>query len=159
MWLCKNCGFEYFHNVAASVAAIIISDKEVLFTVREKPPMRDYLDLPGGFVDPKESLEDALSREVKEELGLELTNWQFFTSFPNTYQYKDVTYKTCDSFFICRLKDKPELTIEVSEIQSYEWMALNKVNFDQIGFSSVRHVIKHLIRESAYSLSLITNTA
>ena len=54
------------------------------------------LDLPGGFVDENERLEEALQREVKEELGISIDNWKYLTSQANRYLYKGIAYPTCD---------------------------------------------------------------
>ena len=45
---------------------------EVLVAVRARNPGKGLLDLPGGFVDPGESLEVALYRELQEELGFDM---------------------------------------------------------------------------------------
>lgn len=91
---CSNCDFTYFHNYASAVAAIVCCNGHILFNVRAKEPALGYLDLPGGFVDYDESLEQALTRELKEELNIAISQWQYFCSQPNTYKYKDITYKS-----------------------------------------------------------------
>src|SRR5208337_901997 len=69
--LCKQCGFHFYFNAAAAVAGLIEDDKgRLLMTVRAHDPAKGALDLPGGFVDFDETAEDALKREVKEELSL-----------------------------------------------------------------------------------------
>ena len=69
---------------------------------RQRAPKRGFIDLPGGFVDYGESLEEALAREVREELNVEIENLRYLGSFPNLYTYKKVTYFTTDAFFACR---------------------------------------------------------
>jgi len=44
----------------------------ILFTVRTKEPGLGQLNFPGGFVDHNESLEQALVREIHEELSLSI---------------------------------------------------------------------------------------
>lgn len=99
-WLCSDCGFDLYNNVAAAVG-VILKDKNnnILLEVRAKEPRKGYLAFPGGFVDPDERAEDAVVRECREEIGAEVTNIKFLCSFPNTYEYKDIVYKTCDMFF------------------------------------------------------------
>lgn len=75
---CRSCGFEYFLNPSAAVAAIILNEKEELLVVkRNSEPARGTLDLPGGFCDTNETLGQAVGREVKEETGLTVNRVEF----------------------------------------------------------------------------------
>lgn len=100
--VCANCQFTYFHNTASAVAAIIEHNSQILFIRRAHEPQVSMLDLPGGFVDYNEDAEAALEREVYEELNLKIDNIRYFTSAPNIYIYKDVSYYVLDIFFTCR---------------------------------------------------------
>jgi ADP-ribose pyrophosphatase YjhB (NUDIX family) len=99
---CAACGFVYFHNMACGVAGIIETDGKILLMKRAHEPKIGFYDLPGGFVDYRESLEEALAREIREELAIELAGLRYFGSAPNTYRYKEITYFSEDSFFICK---------------------------------------------------------
>ena len=106
-WLCPDCGFDLYCNVAAAVGIVLYDDEyNVLFEVRAKEPRKGFLCLPGGFVDPDESAEDAVVRECHEELDAEVYGSKFLCSFPNTYEYKNIEYKTCDIFFKTKLPAK-----------------------------------------------------
>ena len=68
---CTNCNLTYYANASASTAAIITNSKgEVLLTTRAFNPAKGMLDLPGGFVDMNETAEEAIIRELKEELNI-----------------------------------------------------------------------------------------
>ena len=70
---CKDCGFHYFNNSSAAVAALVQNEEGKLMLVkRGVEPHYGKLDLPGGFVDPGETAEDAVRRELSEELGLKV---------------------------------------------------------------------------------------
>ena len=106
-WLCPDCGFDLYCNVAAAVGIVLYDDEyNILFEVRAKEPRKGFLCLPGGFVDPDESAEDAVVRECHEELDAEVHGSKFLCSFPNTYEYKNIEYKTCDIFFKTKLPAK-----------------------------------------------------
>lgn len=106
-WFCGDCGFELYNNVAAAVG-VIIYDKydNVLFELRAKEPRKGFACLPGGFVDPDEQAENAIKRECREEIGIELNACTFLCTFPNVYPYKNIVYRTCDIFFMSPLPDK-----------------------------------------------------
>lgn len=79
---CGACGFRYFHNMAAAVMGILTTPSGILLTRRAEDPGKGMLDLPGGFVDYGESLEQALVREIQEELGIRVTIPEYIGSFP-----------------------------------------------------------------------------
>ena len=140
---CAECGFLYYHNAAASVAAIIQYQDEILLTVRAKEPGLGKLDLPGGFVDHNESLEQALTREITEELTVTIKPQQFtyFTSEPNTYQYQSITYNTIDSIFTLKLDSKPQIICEPSEIKEVIWIKKSEIKLDELAFESAQKAI------------------
>ena len=140
---CLNCHFVYYHNVATAVATIIKKDNKILFTVRNNEPMKGMLDLPGGFVDPNETAEETVKRELKEELNLEIDTKSliFFTTEPNSYLYKDILYRTCDICYITEIEDTV-LTLDPEEIQDIKWLLPEEINLNLIGFNSLRKVIE-----------------
>jgi ADP-ribose pyrophosphatase YjhB (NUDIX family) len=98
---CGACGFRYYQNVATGVAAFLTCATQVLVVRRAAEPARGTLDLPGGFVMAGESLEEALARELHEEIGLDALPDapRYLFSLPNRYRYAGVEYATADAFF------------------------------------------------------------
>lgn len=74
--VCTRCGQVLWQNPKPTVSALITRQQErqgpveVLLVRRARPPREDCWDCPGGFVDPDEHPEDALRRELREELGV-----------------------------------------------------------------------------------------
>lgn len=58
--------------MAPTAGAAIVKDGRALATVRARDPEKGRLDVPGGFLGPGEHPLDALKREVREELGIEI---------------------------------------------------------------------------------------
>jgi NADH pyrophosphatase NudC (nudix superfamily) len=138
---CKTCGYVYFHNCTAAVAGIVETPRGVLLTVRNEYPKKGRLDLPGGFVDYNESLEDALVREMKEELNLRISILNYFGSFPNVYRYKNVTYFTVDVIFVCKVRNLSSLQPN-REIAGVSFTKPRDIVFSRIGFPSTRKALK-----------------
>ena len=69
---CEACDFTFFQNVAAAAAAVLEYDGKIITIKRGQEPKKGMLDLPGGFLDPGETAEDGLKREIREELNIEL---------------------------------------------------------------------------------------
>jgi len=133
---CTLCEFVYFHNVAAAVCAVIVCHGQMLLVERAQQPSKGKLDFPGGFVDYDESNEQALKRELQEELQLPINAMGYLFSYPNRYLYKDVLYSTLDSFFEVSLDTKPALVLQQEEVSRYLWVDLANVDVKQLAFIS-----------------------
>jgi ADP-ribose pyrophosphatase YjhB (NUDIX family) len=142
-FLCDDCGFTYYHNIAAAVAIVFTFEDKVLFTVRNVDPDKGKWDLPGGFIDPNETAEEAACREIKEELGIEISTSElkYITTSPNNYLYKNVPYRTMDIFYECPLKSDVISINAEDEIQELIWVKRSEIDLNQIGFVSIRKVI------------------
>ena len=149
---CLDCEFTYYHNTAAAVAGILVCGNEVLLNVRQKEPGKDKWDLVGGFVDYEETLEQALSRETDEELGIKVENWIYLCSFPNTYTYRNVTYHTMDAVFFSELRQKPKLHLQTSEVSKATWVTLDKVPLSGFAFGSLSKAMTFFIDQKLKSL-------
>lgn len=145
-WLCSSCGFELYNNVATAVGLVIKnSEGKVLFEKRAKEPRKGFLAFPGGFCEPDETAEQACIRECYEETGVKAQKIKFIASFPNTYEFKGLVYKTCDLFFEAVLPENAGLKAEQSEVQSFEWCyarTAEEIENIPLAFVSAEKVLK-----------------
>jgi mutator protein MutT len=146
---CSNCGFGYFINMNAAVAAIIRNAKdEVLFTIRKHDPAAGMLDLPGGFVDLGETAEKALVREIYEELNLKIEKMEFVGTFTNKYLYGEIEYQTLDLVFNCSVESFQNLKV-ADDVSGYIFRNPGNVRDEEIGLQSIKDIIKQTVtRES-----------
>lgn len=143
-FLCGECGFNLYINAAAAVACMIFNENgELLLTRRAIEPHKGTLDLPGGFVDPMERAEDAVRRELREELGLEVRNLWYLDSRPNEYTFGGLTVFTTDLAF--RIEPVScENLIASDDVSEFVWMLPELVNEGDIPAPSIRWFVKNL---------------
>jgi mutator protein MutT len=141
---CQSCGQRLYINMAAAVVAVIYNDKgELLLTRRKNNPFAGMLDLPGGFVNIGETAESAVIREVKEELKIEVFEYKFMGTFPNEYVFGGMQYFTEDIVFLCKIADFSSISAN-DDVSGYEFMAINKININDIGLNSIKNIVKCL---------------
>ncbi len=146
-WLCPECGFDLYNNVATAVGLVICdSDGKILLEKRAKEPRKGFLALPGGFVDPDETAEEAAFRESKEETGVEPLSLKYIGSYPNTYVYKNIQYKTCDLFFEAKFPAAAELKAQEGEVLAFEKHSASseeEIDALPLAFGSAREILKN----------------
>lgn len=149
-WECPDCGFVLYNNSAAAVGVIITNDSgQILLEVRAKEPKPGLLDIPGGFLEHDETTEQACIRECCEELGIELTNLKYLCTLPNTYEYKNVQYKTCDAFFVAKIKDNEKFNLQPDEVSNIKWYTLESpqdIANLPLAFDNAYHALEFYIK-------------
>jgi NADH pyrophosphatase NudC (nudix superfamily) len=138
---CKECSFTFFHNVAAAVAGILEYDHKILLVRRGEEPGKGRIDLPGGFIDPNESAEDALKREIKEELKIDIKELKYLDSFPNIYVYKEIVYDVCDLFFYSKITTLP-VDFDKDEIEELILLNRSEIPIDKVVFESTKNCLR-----------------
>lgn len=84
---CPNCRLVNYPRLSPAVIVLISRGEEVLLARSHRFPTGMYSVL-AGFVEPGESLEETIVREVREEVGVEIKEIRYFGSqpwaFPNS---------------------------------------------------------------------------
>lgn len=81
---CTDCGLLSYPRLSPATITIVTRgehDEEVLLAHGRQFPGRFYSAL-AGFVEPGESLEECVVREIKEEVGVDITDVRYFGSQP-----------------------------------------------------------------------------
>ena len=146
-FLCENCHFHLYVNASAAVAALIVNEKgELLLTKRAVEPQKGMLDLPGGFVDVMETAEQALCREIKEELNLEVAELSYFMSYPNEYVFGGLSVFTLDLAYICKIKSFKEIDAN-DDISGFKFYETESIPYQEIGSISMKEIVKSFVKK------------
>jgi NADH pyrophosphatase NudC (nudix superfamily) len=149
---CESCGFVFYINPSAAVAAFIVNNSgDLLVCRRAKEPAKGTLDLPGGFIDEHETAEEALSREIAEELKAVVVKSDYLFSIPNNYEYSGLTEPTLDMFFACELKNTTDLSPS-DDVEACFFVAKNELNPDLFGLNSIKKAINMFMEKDSFSL-------
>jgi len=143
---CSDCNFIMFINASAAVAALIENEKgQILLTVRGIEPGYGMLDLPGGFVNPGETAEDAVRRELNEELGIKVTSLQYLFSAPNEYIYKGLSVFTLDMAFRV-IPERVDGLRAMDDITGFKFYSEEEINFDKIPAPSINYFVRQFFK-------------
>jgi NADH pyrophosphatase NudC (nudix superfamily) len=144
---CGACGFTYYFNTASAVAVFIEDGAgRVLFIRRGRDPAEGKLALAGGFTDPGETGEEATRREIREELGLELSEVGYIGAWPNVYHAGGFVVHVLDIFYRARLAST-EMTLNADEVSGAEWLDPARVDPADIAFPSMRSALAAYLAE------------
>jgi NADH pyrophosphatase NudC (nudix superfamily) len=139
---CSTCNKIYYINASGAVACIIENPQgEILLTRRAFEPAKGMLDLPGGFISLDETAENAVRREVKEELNLDIESLQYIGSSPNRYLYGGMVYFTLDLGFKCLVTDFTNMRV-ADDVNGYEFLPPHRIDLLQISFPSIRNFLQ-----------------
>ena len=107
------------------VAAVIFKDGEVFATQRGYGEFKDGWEFPGGKLEPGETPEEALVRELKEELAIDILVKDFIC----TVEYDYPKFHLTMHCFYCEIQRG---TPQLLEHENAKWLSLaelNSVNF------------------------------
>lgn len=111
--VCAGCGIHTYPRLSPSIIVLIHRGEEVLLARNVRFPEGMYSTL-AGFVEPGESIEDTVRREVMEEVGVSVRNITYYGSqpwpFPNSLMLGfHAEY------------DGGEITLQEEEIADAQW--------------------------------------
>ena len=145
---CEDCGFTYYANPCSATAAFIVNDRgEMLVVRRAKEPAKGTLDLPGGFVDMYETVEEGMRREIKEETGLDVRDIQYQFSSPNVYQYSGMGIHTLDMDFLVPIHGDSIEVKAADDAAEALWIPINEVNPADFGLTSIRNAVIRFLKQ------------
>ena len=124
------------------VAAIIQKENAILATQRGYGDLKDGWEFPGGKVEPREAHDEALIREIKEELQADINvGERLITVNYNGYEKFDLTMYC----YLCTLTEDSHVTL--LEHEAAKWLTketLYSVDWLPADIEAVDALYKHL---------------
>lgn len=123
------------------VAAIIIHKKHILATQRGYGDFKGGWEFPGGKIEPGETPQEALCREIKEELDVEIYVGEPF----QTVEYDYPNFHLSMDCFLCGVKSGKVVLKEheasrwltVDELDSVDWLPADRGLIEGLGKSEI----------------------
>jgi NAD+ diphosphatase len=111
--VCPACRLSAYPRVAPAVMALVRRGNQLLLARSPHFPPGMYSAL-AGFVEPGESLEQCLAREVAEEVGVRISNTRYFASQPWPFPHSLMIAFVCDW-------QSGEIRPQEGEIEAANW--------------------------------------
>jgi NAD+ diphosphatase len=112
---CPRCGLQHFPRLSPAVITLI-EDGGRMLLARSPHFAQGVYSTIAGFVEPGESLEEAVAREIREEVGVEVRNVRYFGSQPWPFPNSLMIGFTAEYA-------GGELRIDPSEIEDARWFS------------------------------------
>lgn len=106
-------------------AAVIIRDRKVLIAQRQSGSHMEYKwEFPGGKLEPDETPEECIVREIKEEMDIDIEVIDIYKVVKFKYEEKDILL-LC---YLCRILEGEGKAIECND---FRWVTKNELpDFD-----------------------------
>ena len=129
---CPQCGHTRYPHVSPAVLALVHDDDKLLLV--HKPEWTAMHSIIAGFVEPGESLEECVRREVAEEAGIEVTDIAYQGSQPWPFPHQLMVG------FTARYVGG-ELKIDAAELDGAAWFTRDTLPDLPSSISLSRHLI------------------
>ncbi len=109
-----------------ATAIITFSPDKVLLIKRRTLPFKGYWALPGGRVEPRETVEQTIVREVKEETGLDIAIVHKIGEYHEQGVQDGLEYDYYPACFLVKTLSQ-EIKKQESEIEEIKLFSLDKI--------------------------------
>ena len=138
MLYCEACGNQVFPKIAPVIIVGVTGGSKLLLTVYANREYKRYA-LIAGFIEIGESAEEAVKREVMEEVGVKVKNIRYYKSQPWGFS---------DSLlfgYFADLDGDPVLTIDKNELAEAAWLNRGEINVKPDNISLTNEMICRFI--------------
>jgi ADP-ribose pyrophosphatase YjhB (NUDIX family) len=140
--VCEKCDTIHYQNPKIIVGCIPVFEDKILLAQRNIQPQKGLWNLPAGFMENGETLEQGATREVLEETGAKVTIERLFAIY-NIPHFNQVFM-----MFLARMSDSFfEAGVESGDIQFF---SKNEIPFDRLAFKSNVFTLEKYLNQPDY---------
>lgn len=146
IFTCNNKHTLYLNRTPSVGIFLIDNEKKIILSVRGIEPRKGMLDSFGGFLELGETFEDAMRRELKEELNLsenEYTKPEYLTSGIGNYPFKGEIIPVICNFYWAELLTNRKL-VPQDDVAGIVRSDVEDINFDDLHDVDVRQGFQKL---------------
>ena len=134
---CESCGREHFPRTDPAVIMRVTHGERILLARNPGWP-QGFGSVLAGFVEPGESLEDAVSREVKEEVGLSVADVEYHSSQPWPFPASVMLGFTVEA-------TSDVIVVDPAEVAEAGWYTREEVRDGILALPPTVSIARHLI--------------
>lgn len=139
--LCDRCGHTQYPKVSPAIIVLVVRPGQMLLTRQASWPAGRY-SLVAGFVEPGETLEHCVRREVDEETGVALGRIRYLGSQPWPFPHQLMVG------FVAEWR-AGDIVVDTSELEHADWFDLDKLPEFPPSISISRMILDWYLRSNA----------
>lgn len=130
---CPKCSYISYPRISPAIITAVVKDDKLLLAHNANFP-KDMYSVLAGFVEPGESFEDCVAREVFEEVGIQVKNIKYFGSQPWPFPDSLMVGFTCEY-------DSGEIKVDGVEIDHASFYSVEELPNIPLGGSIAKRLI------------------
>lgn len=141
---CPTCGLTTYPRLAPAIIIAIerpFPDGNRLLLARNARFPNGFYSVLAGFVEPGETLEECAQREVREEVGLEISNIRYFGSQPWPFPHSLMVAFTAEYA-------SGDIVLEEEELEAADWFAVDAMPQTPPSLSISSHLIAWFVAKN-----------
>lgn len=145
-FICNNCETIHYSNPNMVVGCLVLHNDKILLAKRGIEPRKDFWNLPCGFLENDETVEEGALREVKEETGLDVELGELFVVYSLTKS---------NQIYLIFLAQARNTNFSLNE-ESIEikFFAKEEIPWDDIAFSSNTFALEKFLESDGQNFTV-----
>lgn len=138
--ICPECGLICYPRVSPAAIIAVVRDNRILLARGVNFPNKKMFSVLAGFVEPGETLEDCVRREIREETGIAVKNIRYFKSQPWPFPDSLMVGFTAEY-------ESGEIRIDQNEIAEADWFSRDNLPLIPDRYTIARELIDWFVNK------------